>query len=388
MSGIKTWFGRGLDQDWVDKANGFWSVLLLAACSFGAFFIRYISVPITCVTPSEFTGAQTLHAVETCFQQDTYNLPFPGLIPLNDKPYLVMSYHLWIPIILFIQALCFKIPNIIWTTCKRCITFNLDETVESLRQAQLSGTETRKSMFQDAARVVESLLKRNNVLLGILYLVVKLLYLINLIGQFIFVTIFFRNAILVKAGSFRKFDIEAYIRPLLARVVLCDFQVRQLSKVHSYTLQCTLCITDIYEKLYVFLWYWIFFLGVVTSVNLILWAGFLFIPAFRDGKISSYIKAIPGAEKDSSSITRFISGTLGFDGSLLLSMISENSSEMVAANLSQEMFNVFQMKDHPVPSTQPVQSTSAAAALEPGTESVPMINMNPEAENPEKPPIV
>ncbi|XP_067655353.1 innexin unc-9-like [Haliotis asinina] len=345
MPGLRAWFGRGLDQDYVDSINSFWTVLLLALCSVGSFVLRFITTPISCWCPAQFEPSQTSYTKESCFMKGLYHETSirDDFDKGNREP--VASYHLWIPLILFFQALSFKLPNIIWNSTKHLFTFNMAETVESLKSAQMTNAENRQVMFSDAARVFGSLLRRNRFILALLYLIVKLLSCVNLIAQFIFLTTYFRQNLAIRVGSYAGFDMDSIINPLLVKDGHCSFKIYQLQTVHSYTVQCTLPITEIYEKMFTFLWYWVFLLALITILNLVLWAGFLFLPFFRDGRIAAYVNAAKGSRPDELSITRFISGFLGMDGVLVLSMISWNSSELVSAKLTQHLYQVFREKE-------------------------------------------
>ncbi|XP_046552403.1 innexin-19-like isoform X2 [Haliotis rubra] len=344
MAGLTAWFGRGLDQDYVDSINSFWTVLLLTVCSVGSFAMRYITTPISCWCPAQFEQSHYTYTQESCFLKGLYDKK-SMYDDHDEKPEPVPSYHLWIPLILFFQALAFKLPNIIWNSSKHLFTFNMEETVESLKSVQLTNAENCQAMFSDAARVFGSLLKRHRIVLALLYLFVKLLLCVNLIAQFIFLTIHFRQHLAIRVGSYVGFDMDSIINPLLVKDGHCDFVINQVQTSHRYRVQCTLPITEIYEKMFTFLWYWIFLLAVITILNLVLWAGFLFLPFLRDGRIAAHVTAAKGSRPDEHSITRFISNFLGIDGVLVLSMISWNSSELVSAKLTQHMYQVFREKE-------------------------------------------
>ncbi|XP_067655417.1 innexin-19-like [Haliotis asinina] len=380
MAAFLSIFRRTLDQDMVDNANGFWSVLLLALCSIGAFLVRYLTDPISCWYPVQWTSSHSSYADQVCFLTDRFYEPNTDLMPQIREP--VPSYHLWIPLILFFQALGFRLPNIIWNGCKHLLSLNLDETASSMNNAQVTNAENRQVIFTDAARVIGSLLRRNRCLLALLYLFVKLLSCVNLIAQFLFLTIYFRQHLAIRGASSAGFNMDSIIKPLLAEHVYCDISVRKMANMERFTVQCTLPITEIYEKMFTFLWYWVFLLAVITILNLVLWAGFLFLPFFRDGRIAAHVNAAKGSRPDEHSVTQFISSFLGIDGVLILSMISQNSSELAAAKLTQHLYQVFQENEE----------RPEGGAVVPGAtgtvETLPMRELSPDAENPEKPPIV
>ncbi|XP_067654478.1 uncharacterized protein [Haliotis asinina] len=390
MAAFLSIFRRTLDQDMVDNVNGFWSVLLLALCSIGAFLVRYLADPINCWHPKEYTPSHSSYADQVCFLTDRYYGNIPFINPQKREP--VPSYHLWIPLILFFQALGFKVPNIIWNGCKHLLSLNLDETVSSMNNAQVTNAENRQVIFTDAARVIGSLLRKNRCLLALLYLFVKLLSCVNLIAQFLFLTIYFRQHLAIRVASSAGFNMDSIVKPLLAKHVMCNFGVRKMSNVHEYLVQCTLPITEIYEKMFTFLWYWVFLLALITILNLVLWAGFLFVPFLRDGRIAAHVNATKGSRPDEHSVTRFTNSFLGIDGVLVLSMISQNSSELVSANLTQHLYQVFQEKEEEFHAQREIHTGQPeGGAVEPEAEATelnfPMSDQPPGTENSEKPPI-
>jgi len=55
------------------------------------------------------------------------------------------------------------------------------------------------------------------------------------------------------------------------RVSMCDFKIRQSTNVHSYTVQCVLPVNMFNEKIFTVVWFWLFFMAVVTLVGLLRW---------------------------------------------------------------------------------------------------------------------
>uniref|UniRef100_A0A914UNQ3 Innexin n=1 Tax=Plectus sambesii TaxID=2011161 RepID=A0A914UNQ3_9BILA len=55
------------------------------------------------------------------------------------------------------------------------------------------------------------------------------------------------------------------------RVTLCDFQVRYLANLNSYTVQCALLINFINEKVFAFFWCWYLLMVVITSCSCMFW---------------------------------------------------------------------------------------------------------------------
>ena len=110
--------------------------------------------------------------------------------------------------------------------------------------------------------------------LAILFIVSKLFYIINVIGQ-----LFFLNYVL--ATKYHTFGVDV-VRGLVEnkdwtdesyvafpRVTLCDFKVRgqDMVNVHPYTVQCVLPINLYNEFIYVFLWYWMVLVAALSVLR-------------------------------------------------------------------------------------------------------------------------
>jgi innexin len=109
----------------------------------------------------------------------------------------------------------------------------------------------------------------------VLYLISKLLYIGNAVGQ-----LFLLSKVLSTKYSTFGADVvrsmvdnvdwteESYVA--FPRVTLCEFKVRgqDMANVHPYTVQCVLPINIYNEKIYVFLWFWLIF---VASVSVLRW---------------------------------------------------------------------------------------------------------------------
>ena len=340
---LQSWFIRPVDEDWVDHVNGFWTVLLLSTCAVGSFLVRFITAPIACWVPAQFTSSMSFYVHEKCFLQENYTPTdhTKSIFSYNDP---ISSYHLWIPLILFFQAFCFFVPKLFWRCLKNHMTIDTGSIMATLENTQTILTpESKTIVYQNVAVLISNVLRRNNFLLALMYLGTKVFYCLNLVGQFAFLLTHFKHELVIQAGLKAGIDISGYIRPLLLNMGLCSYEVTDLGTTTAFVSQCLLPISEIYEKLFVFLSYWVLFLLIITSLSLILWATLLFVPYFRNRKLSIYIHAFNTNSQnkvDENDIKPFISGFLGVSGIFMLHSIS-NSNEIIAAELTSHLFEEF-----------------------------------------------
>ena len=55
------------------------------------------------------------------------------------------------------------------------------------------------------------------------------------------------------------------------RVTMCDLKVRRLGAVHDYNVQCVLPINLFNEMIFLFVWFWLVLVGLVTTASLLMW---------------------------------------------------------------------------------------------------------------------
>ncbi|CAG5135238.1 unnamed protein product, partial [Candidula unifasciata] len=115
--------------------------------------------------------------------------------------------------------------------------------------------------------------KRAGTYLTAFYLFIKVIYAANVIGQFFILNAFLSQEynfygleVLHMLGSSEKEWKESVRFP---KVTLCDFKIRQLQNIQTWTVQCVLPINLFNEKIFILLWFWLVFVATLSSLNLI-----------------------------------------------------------------------------------------------------------------------
>ncbi|CAG2217539.1 inx [Mytilus edulis] len=197
--------------------------------------------------------------------------------------------------------------------------------------------------------------KRDGTFLTGYYLFIKLLYCANVVGQF-----FLLNAFMAMDYNVFGFEVLDYLlsngewkeSPKFPRVTLCDFQIRQLNNVQRYTIQCVLPINLFNEKIFIFIWFWLFLVSVLTFINYFSW---VFYCTFKEKKLQ-YVKKYLKMEHeirtgmDKKLARKFVETYLRDDGVFILRVVGKNSSDMVLTDLVVNLWKIF--KDTYVPSKQ------------------------------------
>lgn len=191
--------------------------------------------------------------------------------------------------------------------------------------------------------VVSSLSQGMGVYLTCLYIFCKLLWIANVVGQFLILNKFLGTqynwwgiGILRDLVQGTEWETSGHF----PRVTFCDFVVRRLGNLHRFTVQCVLMINMFNEKIFLFLWWWFFIVAVVTILDTIYWFIISVVPVFRRTFVARYLR-VKNRLNDAESVrnlTKFLTETLRPDGVLVLRLISDNAGSIVCAEIVDAMW--------------------------------------------------
>jgi hypothetical protein len=188
--------------------------------------------------------------------------------------------------------------------------------------------------------------KRDGTFLTGYYIFIKLLYCGNVIGQF-----FLLNAFMAIDYNVFGFEVMQYLlesgewtpSPRFPRVTLCDFVIRQLANNHRYTIQCVLPLNLFNEKIFIFLWFWLFLLAFLTFFNFATWLYYSLFTENRTRYVKKYLKLCNEISTgfDRKLARKFADDYLRNDGIFVLRVIEKNSSGMVLCDLVISLWKLF-----------------------------------------------
>lgn len=358
------------DDDLSDRLNNRYTVAICIAFAVLVSLDQYVGDPITCWVPQHFTGSHSSYANAYCWVRNTYYLPSSESIPGKDEPRDYLKYYQWIPFILVGQAFFFYLPSVLWKSLNVSAGIDADSILSTANSIQkendasehedklmlirnqinrflISRKSMKKTKFKDVliSRDVSS--RRFGCYLVVLYLVTKLLYLVNVIMQFVAL-----NSIL--SLDFSDYGVQLVkwmltgqdwtLSPHVAfpRVTMCDFSVRRLARTHNYTVQCTLPINLYNEKIYMFLWFWMIFVSIMTVISLLTWLARCLSATDRLKYIQNHLKlskSIPlNAADNFEQSRRFVQGYLRHDGVFLLRLIGHNTNTLTVSEIVHALF--------------------------------------------------
>ncbi|KAL4217044.1 hypothetical protein ACF0H5_023500 [Mactra antiquata] len=379
-------------DDWVDKMNHKYTVIILLILATVITTAQAVGDPIFCWVPAEFTNSYEAYTKWYCWIKNTYFVPISDTIPLDVdiRSNEEITYYQWVPMILLFMAFLFKLPNLMWFMLNTHTGFNLRRMTGLADKAMLAKKEERKETINNMAIFMEMWLKSqhyyehnfvtrtkakvSNVLcfvcnkrqgkfLTALYFNMKSLYVINVIGQFYLLNGFLGmdyNSLgysvlegLTESENWRE-------SPRFPRVTLCDFKIRQMQNILRFTVQCVLPINLFNEKVFIFLWFWYFFIAVLSCYNLFKWFlilvlkknNYLFIKKYL--KLASKVKTEP----EKKLCRKFADRYLRDDGCFVLRILATNSSELIVLDLVEELWsNYKERQEYSTTVSQQVQDS-------------------------------
>uniref|UniRef100_A0A7E4UUP9 Innexin n=1 Tax=Panagrellus redivivus TaxID=6233 RepID=A0A7E4UUP9_PANRE len=362
--------------DVIDELNYHYTALLLVTTGLTHLGMLYVARPIQCWLPAEFTDNWEQYVETLCFvgssryfspeakcDEDGLNPEYCMHRHAEDEQY---GYYQWVPLILLFQSMAFAVPGIVWRHRQNDTGINVKAILTSAAQVKKKfDKSTRSAQVQKAAsHLLEALemqreLKKSNVgpitqigktrgiYLVILYLFTKLLYVLNVILQFVILNAFLGPqytfwgvGILQDLINGREWTESGHF----PRVTLCDFNVRVLGNIHRWTVQCVLMINMFNEKIFLFFWFWFLLVGVLSVLSLVYWLFATAIGDWRIGFVSKYLRCTsavsdPPTNEEERQISGFVRDLLRPDGVFLLRLIQTNGGDLLVGEITTALFN-------------------------------------------------
>uniref|UniRef100_A0AC34QEW4 Innexin n=1 Tax=Panagrolaimus sp. JU765 TaxID=591449 RepID=A0AC34QEW4_9BILA len=213
--------------------------------------------------------------------------------------------------------------------------------------------ETLAQYISDTVQVFRPENRRTTVRNGwnatILYLFIKFLYLVNIVGQLLIMDKFLGGSYL--SWGYETLTDVAQGKPwqeseIFPRVIMCDFTVRRLGNpFQRYSIQCVIMMNMINEKLYLFLYVWFAIVAVVTAINFLYYLFVLCFPRFRIAFIYANVnKSKTDLDMSQKDFRQFVQEYLRPDGVLLLQFVRQHVGGRVTYDLVNQLLKNFKGK--------------------------------------------
>jgi len=174
------------------------------------------------------------------------------------------------------------------------------------------------------------------------YVVVKVVYAANAVVQIFLIAAFV-------GPEYRLYGLHVIERLLrrvdwtrlehFPRVTLCEFAIRDQSRVHQYVVQCALSINLFNEKIFIFLWFWLVFVAVVSVADLFAWLFRSFYWAGQVQYVRRRLRAFDAAQRPPAILAKFTENYLRRDGLFVIRMIGLNVGDVAAGEVLCGLWN-------------------------------------------------
>ena len=359
------------DDNYVDRLSRLYTVMIVVSFSFLVTTKQFVGSPIHCWCPAQFTDSHVDYANSLCWVTNTYYLPMERPIPggrFSSKS--MISYYQWVPLILLLQGLLALLPSLLWRFLNKRSGIDVGCLMDA---AQLTSEATYFEIREKAVRYIVNQMNRYllsqrdyaegcSVRLKLLisklccfiggkdygnylvvcYLFVKAMYVLNAVGQIFLLSVFLGD-------DYRLYGlhvVEHLARnrdwgnlPHFPRVTLCEFAIRDQSRVHSYVVQCALTINLFNEKIFVFLWFWLVLVTAITLVDLLVWVFRSFYWPGQVVFVRKRLHALDAMHREPSVMAKFTQSYLRRDGLLIVRLIGLNMGDVVAAEVICGLWN-------------------------------------------------
>ncbi|KAK6023782.1 innexin-3 domain protein, partial [Ostertagia ostertagi] len=248
--------------DSVDYLNYYVTSIMFAFFALAISAKQYFGSPIQCWVPSEFRAGWEKYAEDYCFIANSYYVPFDEEIPVDiehRKDHI--SYYRWVPIMLASTAINPREFLKEAEKARYAVGEKRDKEIESLANYFMETV----AVFQPDLKGKRYSSPRSGYNATLLYLFTKAAYVTNICVQIVILNHFLGQNYLnwgyemtsnIVQGNEWK-ETEVFPR------------IRRLANLQRHTVQCVIMMNMINEKLYLFLYFWMFFLGIATIINFI-----------------------------------------------------------------------------------------------------------------------
>lgn len=359
ISSVNSLIGKVFTQpkgDLAGRLNSRITVAILAVSAGLLLTTHYWGEPVSCWTPAEFTKIWSDFVNQYCYVHGTYfsNLDEPLDFNEGHRQRVFIDYYQWIPYVLAVQAIFFYIPRFVWKTLSGFSGYDLPASVQYVdmlwHQIKASNFQDRMETLERRAAVylwdgIRLSKRRNRGQLAFHYLLYTIVQAANATLMFWWLNHVIDSPMYAWSGPSILVDLYNGLdwkeTGHFPRITHCDFSRRKVSAVHTETVLCVLTLNFYYEKLLLFLWFWMLFVSAVSWVNCLEWARIMCVPQASKAKLQSFLAVHAGS---SVYLERFFRA-LGPDGIFILHQIALNVGDLPTSYLTLAMYNAIEQSE-------------------------------------------
>lgn len=258
--------------------------------------VAFFGKPIDCISDGLVNRPDVLNTY--CWTHSTFTLDersidpkfwknhiHPGVGAENDGHSKIFhSYYQWVPFVLFLQGIFFYLPHWLWKIAEGGRIRQMTDGSRGLKIGADSDRKTHcKALFEYLTQTM-----RCHRQLVYAFIACEVINFINVVSNMFFINRFL-GGVFLKYGTrvieFTNEDQEERWDPMIVafpRMTKCSFHFYGSSgTIQKSDALCLLPLNIVNEKIYIFLWFWLIILAVVTGLNLVYRLAVLMVPSLR-----------------------------------------------------------------------------------------------------------
>jgi innexin len=208
-----------------------------------------------------------------------------------------------------------------------------------------------QNFFKD--KVSRFLPLTSGVYIVISYFLVKFLYLAVALGQLVLLNYWFKDVYYSEIGWPTLFgDYNWRLTERFPRMTLCNFDVYQLTDKQTHWIQCTLPINLYIEKIYLIIWFWLWLLLGIITLNIL---NYIYLLTTRNKDFVNNRYDVDPIEKNEDNnesnndelqvdMSEDFVKYLKPDGILLLRLLKINTSSLYVSVILSKLYHSFVQK--------------------------------------------
>lgn len=217
-----------------------------------------------------------------CWIESTFTLPralsmkvgeevvYPGVDKYREGDEVIEhAYYQWVCFVLFLQGLLFYVPRIIWKSWEGEHISNL---LMGLNKPVMKSDDRDENCRLLASYFKDNWHRHNGY--GFRFFVCECLNFVNVVGQIYLIDRFLGGEFTTygpKVIQFTQMNQEDRYDPMIRvfpRMAKCTFhRFGSAGSVQTHDALCILPLNIVNEKIYVFLWFWLVILAVISGIN-------------------------------------------------------------------------------------------------------------------------
>ena len=258
------------------------TVVILLAFSIMVTAQQYFGDPISCITKrnipanllDSYCWIHSTFSIENSWNGKVgVDIPYPGVD--NSKEMnafrVYHTYYQWVCFFLFIQAIFFYLPHLMWKTIEggliRNLILGLDKPIVKSEDLLMN-----IDLLSDYLR--RSFTMHKKLFFG--YILSEILNLINVLVQMLMVDTFLGGQFFNYGWSVLQWNNWSWplnynpMIQLFPRLTKCEFfQYGPSAGIERFDTMCLLPVNILNEKLYIFMWFWFYSLTIVSIITVV-----------------------------------------------------------------------------------------------------------------------